>query len=106
MLFHSFASRKKLILHPRVLTAVLKSKRAEVKKDYADIQAVMARDFEVMAVREPTEFLPGAWFLGEVPRVTGFERGCFEDDAMEDDTALAFATTEGVVRLPGRELNE
>lgn len=101
LLHHRFKTRKKLILHPRVLSAVLKTDKAQVKKDYADIQAVMSRDFEIVAKTEPYEFLPGAWFLGEVPRVTAFEAGCFEGDAMEDDTALAFATSKGAVVVSG-----
>ncbi len=101
LLYHRFSEPKKLIVHPRVLSAVLKTDKAEVKKDYADIQAVMQRDFEIVATREPREFLPRAWFLGEVPRVMGFERGMFEDDAMEDDTALAFRTRKGAVVVSG-----
>jgi len=101
LLHHQFSKRKKLIAHPRVLSAVLKTDKAQVKQDYADIQAVMSRDFEIVARTEPHEFLPGAWFLGEVPRVTAFEAGCFEDDAMEDDTALAFQTPKGAVVVSG-----
>lgn len=101
LLHHRFKTRKKLIAHPRVLSAVLKTDKQQVKQDYADIQAVMQRDFEIVASAEAHEFAPGAWFLGEVPRVTSFEAGCFEDDAMEDDTALAFQTPKGAVVVSG-----
>ena len=94
-------ARRKLILHPRVLTAVLKTDKDQVKKDYAAIHEVIARDFDVVAKTEPHEFLPGAWFLGEVPRVTSFESGKFEDDPMIDDTALAFSTDKGAVVISG-----
>ena len=101
LLYHSFTDKKKLILHPRVLTAVLKTKSEKVKRDYAAIHEVIGRDFEVIAKAEPHEFLPGAWFLGEVPRVTSFESGKFEDDPMIDDTALAFQTDKGAVVVSG-----
>ncbi|MGA9410422.1 MAG: MBL fold metallo-hydrolase, partial [Roseobacter sp.] len=50
---------------------------------------------------EPLEFAPGAFFLGEVPRVVPFERGCYYEDPMPDDTALAFQTDNGAVVVTG-----
>ena len=101
LLYHRFKGRKKLVLHPRVLTAVLKTDEDGIKKDYAAIHEVIARDFEVVPSKGVHEMAPGAFFLGEVPRVTGFESGKFEDDAMEDDTALAFRTEKGAVVVSG-----
>ncbi|MGI9407029.1 MAG: MBL fold metallo-hydrolase [Hyphomicrobiaceae bacterium] len=101
LLFHPFKDRKILILHPRVLTAVLKTTNPATLKDYAAIQRVIAEDFSVTTATEPLEFADGAFFLGEIPRVTEFEKGCFEDDPMIDDTALAFRTPEGAVVVSG-----
>lgn len=101
LIYHQFKSRKKLVLHPRVLTAVLKTDEESIKKDYAKIHQVIADDFEVVSSEGALEFLPGAFFLGEVPRVTSFESGCFEDDPMIDDTALAFQTDRGAVVVSG-----
>ena len=101
LLYHRFKTRKKLVLHPRVLSAVLKTDDDGIKQDYADIHATIERDFEVAASAEALEMAPGAFFLGEVPRVTAFESGKFEDDPMEDDTALAFRTPKGAVVVSG-----
>ena len=101
LLYHTFKNRKKLVLHPRVLNAVLKTDDGQIKKDYADIHAVIEKDFEVEASSGVFEFTEGAFFLGEVPRVTSFESGKFEDDPMIDDTALAFRTDKGAVVVSG-----
>lgn len=101
LLFHRFKARKKLVLHPRVLTAVLKTDQENIKKDYADIHAVIDKDFDVVPSEGVYEMAPGAFFLGEVPRVTSFESGKFEDDPMVDDTALAFRTPKGAVVVSG-----
>ncbi len=99
--FHSFADRKKIILHPRVLSAVLKTKDRQIRQDYADIHEVLERDFDVVASENSLEFTPGGFFLGEIPRVTEFEPGSFEGDPMIDDTALAFRTDKGAVVVSG-----
>lgn len=101
LLFHPFKMKKPLVLHPRVLTAVLQKTNSGVRKDYADIQRVMTEQFDVRPTTEPLEFVPGGFFLGEIPRVTGFEKGSFEDDPMLDDTALAFRTENGAVVVSG-----
>lgn len=101
LLFHEFKDRKILVLHPRVLSAVLKTDDGGIKKDYADIHAVVDRDFDVVTSEGVYEFADGAFFLGEVPRVTSFESGMFEDDPMVDDTALAFRTDKGAVVVSG-----
>jgi len=101
LLYHPFSKRKRLILHPRVLGAVLDTKKKDILEDYANIQERIANDFEVTTATEPFEFIEGAFFLGEVPRVTTFEKGTFFDDAMPDDTALAFRTPKGAVVVSG-----
>lgn len=101
LLFHPFTSRKTLVAHPRVLTATLKTKDQATLDDYTAIQSRLRDDFDVKTSRAPYAFAPGAYFLGEIPRVTPFEKGAFFDDPMEDDTALAFETPEGCVVVSG-----
>lgn len=100
LLFHPFAPGKTLLLHPRVLSAVLDTDDAGIRADYAAIQASLG-DFDLRPSRGVQEFAPGAFFLGEIPRVTPFEKGAFFDDPMEDDTALAFCTDQGAVVVSG-----
>ena len=105
LLFHPFDSRKRLILHPRVMTALLdpfiEPADLNVPHRYDEIEARIRSDFEIIEAAEPLEFAPGAFFLGQVPRVTSFERGYYYDDPMEDDTALAFRTEKGAVVVTG-----
>jgi 7,8-dihydropterin-6-yl-methyl-4-(beta-D-ribofuranosyl)aminobenzene 5'-phosphate synthase len=105
LLFHPFKGRKRLILHPRVMTALLdpfiEPADLSVPHRYDEIEARSRSDFEIIEAAEPLEFAPGAFFLGQVPRVTSFERGYYYDDPMEDDTALAFRTEKGAVVVTG-----
>ena len=102
LLHHDFRDRKRLILHPRVLEPAPQiADDDSAASDYRAIQATLRRDFDLIESRAPYEFAPGAWFLGEIPRVTPFEKGAFFDDPMPDDTALAFATDTGVVVVTG-----
>lgn len=101
LLHHGFTKKKKIILHPRILSAVLKTDDPVIKQDFADIHNVLANDFEVVPSKGTLEFVPGAFFLGEIPRRNDFEPGGFEGDAMEDDTALAFRTDKGAVVVSG-----
>lgn len=101
LLHHPFKAKKSLVMHPRLLTAVLETTKPEVIEDYARIQRVMAEQFDVRTAEAPLEFTPDGFFLGEIPRVTGFEKGAFEDDPMPDDTALAFRTEHGAVVISG-----
>ncbi len=101
LLHHRFSDKKKLLLHPRILDAVFKTGDAAIMQDFADIHRVLTDDFEIVSARQAIEFTPGAFFLGEIPRRNDFEPGCFEDDAMEDDTALAFKTDKGVAVVSG-----
>ncbi|MEM7213361.1 MAG: MBL fold metallo-hydrolase [Pseudomonadota bacterium] len=101
LLSHPFKDRKRLICHPRVLKAVLETEDHQILDDYANIQRTLSADFEIEASRDAVEIAPGAFFLGEIPRVTTFERGAFFDDPMPDDTALAFRTDRGAVVVSG-----
>jgi 7,8-dihydropterin-6-yl-methyl-4-(beta-D-ribofuranosyl)aminobenzene 5'-phosphate synthase len=101
LLFHPFRDEKKLLLHPRVMIARYKSDDKQLHADYAAIRAKLVNDFDLIKTSKAVEFTKGAFFLGEIPRVTAFEKGCFFDDPMEDDTALAFKTEKGVVVVSG-----
>lgn len=101
LLHHRFAPGKRLVCHPRVLKAVLDTDKPEVLADYAEIHRILRDDFDVRPATGPTEIAPDVIFLGEIPRVTDFERGTFFDDAMPDDTALAIRHPSGVVVVSG-----
>jgi 7,8-dihydropterin-6-yl-methyl-4-(beta-D-ribofuranosyl)aminobenzene 5'-phosphate synthase len=105
LLFHPFRSRKRLAMHPRVMTALLDpwtpEEDAHAPHAYAEIEARIRQDFEIVDAEGPTEIAPGAFFLGRIPRVTSFEKGTFFEDPMEDDTALAFRTEQGAVVVTG-----
>ena len=102
LLHHGFAGKKRMILHPRVLGPAPEiPEDATAASDYRAIQETLQTDFELIETRDPLEFAPGAWFLGEIPRITDFERGAYLDDPMPDDTALAFATDKGVAVVSG-----
>lgn len=101
LLYHQFKTRKRMVLHPRVLDAVLPTNDAQIRKDYGKIHDALRNDFDLETATDPVEMTPGAWFLGEVPRVTSFEKGAFFDDPMPDDTVLAIATDKGAVVVSG-----
>lgn len=87
---HKFTSRKKLILHPEIL-----------KKLPAEEAQKIEKDFEIIASKGVSEFAPGAYFLGEIPRVTAFEKGIYKNDPMIDDSAIAIKASFGVVVVAG-----
>ena len=88
--YHPFKTRKKLITHPDTLGKL-------AKKDAIKLQ----QDFEIIASRESLEFAPNCFYLGQIPRVTDFENGDYEDDDMHDDSALVFKTSKGAVIVTG-----
>lgn len=101
LLYHRFAPGKWLECHPRVLNAVLDTTKPEVLADYAEIHRILREVYEVETATGPTEIAPDVIFLGEIPRVTKFERGTFFDDPMPDDTALAIRHPKGGVVVSG-----
>ena len=105
LLFHPFRTKKKLVLHPRVMTALLdpfiEPPDRHLPHKYREIEQKLRADFDVVEAKEPLEFVPGAFFLGQIPRVTAFERGYYYEDPMDDDTALAFRTDKGAVVVTG-----
>ena len=98
---HGFKSRKKIIMHPRVLRTLQSPNEYDFKAEYQEIYATLLADFEVVQAKGATEFSKDAFFLGQIPRVNDFEPGDFCGDAMEDDTALAFRTKKGAVVIAG-----
>jgi len=105
LLFHPFEKKKTLILHPRVMTALLDPFIEPVDRhlphSYKEIERKIRKDFRILEAATPLEFAPGAFFLGQIPRVVPFERGYYYDDPMEDDSALAFRTDKGAVVVTG-----
>lgn len=105
LLYHPFKEKKKLVLHPRVMLALLdpfiEPPDRHLPHKYSEIEQKIRSDFQVVEAVEPLEIAPGAFFLGQIPRVTSFERGYYYEDPMDDDTALAFRTHKGTVVLTG-----
>jgi len=88
--FYTFKAKKKLVTHPRVPESVLDEQSLD-----------LAAGFELTTSKEPVEFSPGMFFLGEIPRLAGFERGRYQDDPMPDDTAIAIKTEKGTIVVTG-----
>lgn len=87
---YDFNDKKKLVTHPRVPESVL----AEQSLD-------LAANFELTTSTEPLEFTPDIYYLGEIPRLTTFEKGTYQDDPMPDDSAIAIRTDEGTIIVTG-----
>lgn len=88
--YHPFKTRKKLITHPDVLNKL-------PKKDAVKLE----QDFELITSDKPLEFVPNCFYLGQIPRITDFENGNYEQDDMHDDSALAFKTEKGAIIVTG-----
>jgi len=87
--YHPFRSKKKLIVHTDVPSKLSKKDAEKLK------------DFEVITSSDTLEFTKDCFYLGQIPRITDFENGNYEDDDMHDDSALAFRTNKGVVIVTG-----
>ncbi len=88
--FYTFKPKTKLVTHPRVQEKVLTEQSLD-----------LATDFELITSTEPLEFSPGIYYLGEIQRQTGFEKGAYQDDPMPDDTAIAIRTAKGTIVVTG-----
>lgn len=88
--FHEFKTKKKLILHPGLLSALPGNEAEKIKND-----------FEIIASKEPLEFYRNVYFLGQIPRLNDFEKGEYEGDKMFEDSALAIKTGKGVIVITG-----
>jgi 7,8-dihydropterin-6-yl-methyl-4-(beta-D-ribofuranosyl)aminobenzene 5'-phosphate synthase len=87
---HEFTDKIKLVSHPEVLN--------KIPTEDADL---FRRDFKIVSSDKPLEFSPDVVFLGQIPRTNEFEEGVFQDDDMEDDSAIAIKTPEGLVIITG-----
>lgn len=88
--YYAFKSKKKFITHPDVLQKISKGSARKLN-----------RDFEVILSKDPLEFAPNCFYLGQIPRITSFESGTYEGDNMYDDSALAFKTPKGIIIVTG-----
>ncbi len=88
--FHNYQSKKKIICHPEVL-----------EKLPQEETLVLQRDFELLPSQKTLEFATNMFYLGEIPRVTSFEKGELKNDKMRDDSAIAIKTDKGVVVISG-----
>ncbi|MEI6627169.1 MAG: MBL fold metallo-hydrolase [bacterium] len=87
---HNFKSKKKLIIHPEILTKLLAKESEKIKND-----------FKIVASVNPLEFFHNAYYLGEIPRQNTFENGAVENDLMRDDSAIVIKTKNGAVVITG-----
>lgn len=87
---HRFKTRKTVLLHPDALVKMENSVQESLKKDFQPLYST-----------NPVELTDKLYFLGEIPRVTDFERGMYKDDPMKDDTALVYKTEKGCVVITG-----
>ena len=87
---HPFKSKIKLIIHPDILTNISKQ---EV--------LYLQNHFEIILSDSPYQISKEIIFLGEIPRLTHFEKGVYKDNPMKDDTALAIKTEKGLVVISG-----
>ncbi len=88
--YHQFDDRKKIVFHPDLPDKLLEKDKQRFNSD-----------FELIPAKSSLEMLPGFWFLGEIPRVTSFEKGTYKGVSMWDDSAIAISTDKGVVVISG-----
>ena len=85
-----FETKKSLITHPQTL------------EKYSLAEPInWDSEFQLTLSREPVEFAKNIFFLGQIPRVTSFEPGCYKNDEMLEDSAIALSTEKGTVVITG-----
>ena len=102
-----FLDRKKLICHPAALEP--KHRKSDGSWNGLPLPATEIRKrFRVTETREPLWLSPNVVFLGEIPRLTGFESTTTafmtadgKDDFIPDDSGVAIITSEGLVVISG-----
>lgn len=87
---HEFQEKKKLVIHPIIL-----------EKIYSEQAEKLRADFEIVESRQPLEFAPNAYYLGEIPRKNNFEEGVYRNDKMEDDSAIVIKSKKGAIVISG-----
>ncbi len=99
-----------LYLHPKTLAGKFSKDKYGLRANglQATEQELLKAGFRPHYSRKPIEIVPGVFFLGEIPRLTDFEKvhDRFVDqngfhDTMPDDTALMIDRPEGAVVLLG-----
>ncbi|MDC7233878.1 MAG: MBL fold metallo-hydrolase [Spirochaetales bacterium] len=88
--YHRFKTKRTVLLHPDAL-----------KKLDDPVRESLEKDFQPLFSKDPVEMVPGLYFLGEIPRVSSFEKGMYKDDPMKDDTALVYSSDTGCVVITG-----
>lgn len=90
LLHHGFKEKKKIVMHPEVLSKAEK-----------EVVAVIKKGFEIRTSEKPLELAPNIYFLGEIPRKVRYGKGTYRNDKMLDDTALAVKTEKGAIVVTG-----
>ncbi|MBE5757623.1 MAG: MBL fold metallo-hydrolase [Clostridiales bacterium] len=101
---------KSIILHP----ASFKDRWSIRKKEYVGLpmsEEKLKEKHNVFTTKDPVEFFPNCYFLGEIPMVVDFEKnGNFsttldeqltQKDFTEDDSGVAINTEQGLVVMTG-----
>jgi len=88
--FHDFETRKKLIIHPEILE----------KLSDTDAERLLT-DFSITTTKSPLEFSKDIFYLGEIPRITPFEKGLYKGKTISDDSAIAIKSEKGVIVVTG-----
>lgn len=99
---------KKLICHPDVWLKRYRKdeKSSEVGLAFSREEALQR--FSIMESSQAYEIFPGAWFIGEVPRLndfesqtTGFKLQDGSDDYVNDDSGLMFVENNKLIIISG-----
>lgn len=88
--FHPFQTKKKMVIHPQVLSKMPKDEAENIKNT-----------FEIITTTTPIELTKNVYYLGEIPRLTHFETGMHKNDAMLDDSAIAIRSENGAIVITG-----
>ena len=102
--------KPRLIAHPAAFQAKSLGNLSEINSLIP--ASSLARHFDLKLQKEPLWLTENLVYLGEIPRLNDFEAltpigkvelldGEFQDDFIQDDTALAFKTPQGIVLIAG-----
>ena len=83
---HNFIDKKKLIVHPDLIGKLPSTASMKIRSD-----------FEIIQAKDPLEFADSIYFLGEIPRVSSFEKGTYKGEDILDDTAIAVKSDKGLI---------
>lgn len=100
---------KRVIAHPMVF----KQRYSMKERGYVGFpmsEKSLRAKHNVFLTSTPNEFIPGIWFLGEIPMTIPFEKGNFPttnddeyriQDRAEDDSGIVITTPKGLVVFSG-----